>query len=620
MPGIDRRLSVANGTGSRDESASGLMLRCKRVETAPRTQIVSATKRVLNRFADCCRWIVAFAVCALIVEPLAAALPPETAGEQAARSPYRIQIELCCERSPELGLAFRRQIEQSLVTALAARRGREWQVQTRLLEPGDVVNWIRSDTPPQPEKWSDTQRTDLQLGDKLFRLGIQSAGQRLTLLGREWDFTTAQWGQTGQAETEDRSQLVSELADLLERKFRAVGWLESRRGQTTVLFERAEQLRAAAGRTAGDPAETESGSRRRLFEPYYRFLKKDLTVDRIQRVPWTYVWREAVADTAVSSTELPTPGVTSPQVPAAGTEPAPRTVDPPAVSPPAVNSAGSDPAVEEQQELSLQVVTGLRAPLTARRYRVEIVALSMQADLPRTELIVRTQRAPQHPIPGLDVIVTDGDGRTENLMTGRQGEVRLTADPEQPLLQIEVRSGKVILGKVPVWVGIRSREVLDVPDDSRRLQAEADLSVLQSQLIDTVAQRAILIAQARKQMLGGSLPAARGFVKTLDQKLKAADFQERLRQIELPAIAACRKEKDRRSEQRIRQLCADTRSQIERFLSEEAVKQLKEELQELEIGLAEAQKEGAAAAKASTKPGAVKGGRKQLAPPKELKP
>ncbi len=86
-----------------------------------------------------------------------------------------------------------------------------------------------------------------------------------------------------------------------------------------------------------------------------------------------------------------------------------------------------------------------------------------------------------------------------------------------PLHLYYVRNGDTVLARLPVVVGLNALEAADLPDDSRRLEAEALLKGLQGEIIDAVARRQILISRINAKMESKNVPEAKKLFEELRQ-------------------------------------------------------------------------------------------------------
>jgi hypothetical protein len=114
-----------------------------------------------------------------------------------------------------------------------------------------------------------------------------------------------------------------------------------------------------------------------------------------------------------------------------------------------------------------------------------------------------------------------------------------------------------------------------VADDTARLRAQASLTSLTEQLIDTVAQRNILIARVRDRIKKGQIEAAQELYSELDSLPGRAQFDQRISSAENRQL---NHSDDPKVQARIERLFADTRKLLGRFLSTKQITELQGEL------------------------------------------
>ncbi len=138
------------------------------------------------------------------------------------------------------------------------------------------------------------------------------------------------------------------------------------------------------------------------------------------------------------------------------------------------------------------------------------------------------------------------------------------------------------------------------------------MAILQAGMIDVVSRRAVLMARARRDARFGLWPAVDASLKAINELPTAATIAADLARIEGPALEQAKRDRDRVTQSRIKRLCAETRDTLNRFLSDEPVKLLREEIADLRTAVNESPvKESAAPVKAPAKPVAT-----DAAPPK----
>ncbi|MCY2966750.1 MAG: hypothetical protein NT069_24495, partial [Planctomycetota bacterium] len=154
--------------------------------------------------------------------------------------------------------------------------------------------------------------------DKIVLAGIDRIGGETTVNVREWDAATRTLGLLQTRRTTDSRATSSLVLEALRAAFRPLVQIDQTKDGAVTLRGKSNLI------PPHDPAwnPLREGM---VFEPYYRYLNKERKVERITRVPWTYL-----------------------------------------VSGPPVPDEGRAPGIP---------ISGLRTAISARRRRIEAVAL-----------------------------------------------------------------------------------------------------------------------------------------------------------------------------------------------------------------------------------------------------
>jgi hypothetical protein len=240
------------------------------------------------------------------------------------------------------------------------------------------------------------------------------------------------------------------------------------------------------------------------------------------------------------------------------------------------------------------LTSALRVSFSARRRRVESVALGIVPSLASTRLTMVTFFPARRPLGGIEVESfaespppaseqAAAPAALQRLVTDRNGQVRLDC-PSPPLdkpLWLFVRSGQNLLARVPFVPGIRADEILELPDDTLRLEIEGQVAQLQSELVDAVARRAVLSALVRNRAKAREWPAVDELLKQLSAGPRAPNFAADLNSIRINGQRQARERKERLTELRIQKLCDESAELITYYLDEAKVNEVREEIAEL---------------------------------------
>ncbi|MEY4568045.1 MAG: hypothetical protein RLY14_3015, partial [Planctomycetota bacterium] len=147
-----------------------------------------------------------------------------------------------------------------------------------------------------------------------------------------------------------------------------------------------------------------------------------------------------------------------------------------------------------------------------------------------------------------------------------------------PLVLLYVKNGETLLARLPIVVGLQPLYVAEVPDDSRRLEAEAFLRGLQSEVVDLVALRQVAAARVRLRMEEGKLDQAKQLVDELrqlkDYEKMARDLDNVQRQVLDPASGPLTPV----AQLRIEKMFQQTRELLQKYLQNDLVQKVEKEL------------------------------------------
>uniref|UniRef100_A0A7C2JZE6 Uncharacterized protein n=1 Tax=Schlesneria paludicola TaxID=360056 RepID=A0A7C2JZE6_9PLAN len=244
---------------------------------------------------------------------------------------------------------------------------------------------------------------------------------------------------------------------------------------------------------------------------------------------------------------------------------------------------------------SVRVVSGLRAPLGAKpRGRIDYVAVAARPQWTSTRLDCYSVSQPPRALAAHRVELTPVDlsppaseesptpPTPELVLTDRLGAVRIDAAGRPPMVWAAVYSGTLKLATVPIVPGSAEAVRLDLPDDSIRLQAEGQLQLLTSELVDTVALRAVVMSAARAAAKKNDWPVVKDKMAEARKIGDPKPLLERVSAVRVPAAAAALAKKDRTTEQRVQRMCDETAEMVRHYLNPEKLNLLQEELDELE--------------------------------------
>lgn len=223
------------------------------------------------------------------------------------------------------------------------------------------------------------------------------------------------------------------------------------------------------------------------------------------------------------------------------------------------------------------VHTGTRRPFGVRRRgRMEHLALAVRNPSGTTQVRFHARHDASQSLTGYEVFRREQNATDTQAMglTDTAGSVEVLPG-ESKVTLLFLRSEGQLLAKVPVVPGAKPTIEVPIADDTARLRAQASLTSLTEQLIDTVAQRNILIARVRDRISNGSIDEAQKLFTTLDSLPGRTKFNQDIKSAENRKL---NRSNDPKVQARIEKLFADTRKLLNRFLNTKQISELQGEL------------------------------------------
>jgi hypothetical protein len=238
--------------------------------------------------------------------------------------------------------------------------------------------------------------------------------------------------------------------------------------------------------------------------------------------------------------------------------------------------------------MTAAVETAFTTPFVRNRRRVELIAIRSQPHYPSTSVRLSLQNSPTGPLVGARVRVYEHLPTEEQphpdmyeLMSDRSGRVEIPKAASDPLRRLVVHSGGALLGSMPFVPGLVRNVSLPLPDDSPRLQAEGNLAIVQGELIDLVARRSVMLAQALSLAQKKQWRQTDEIMAAIEQQPSIASFKAKILGIRVPAVEKARQNGDRTAEARIVAMCRQMEELVERYLDRDPVRETAAEIKEL---------------------------------------
>ncbi len=479
--------------------------------------------------------------------------------------PYRLRVSVAFDEHPSLTTRFRQEVLTALSAWLDRTYAQMWQAtieDNRWLAPANVDGLSRLTWPQVETRLADP------LLDKAFVVSITVEGGLLRLCGLEWDRLTQTCSARQERAIADRRAVVSELGVLIHDLFRPLVLIESVEGSRANVRLRAGEF------PPGDPS-AEQLPKGAILQPIFRYLNKQREVQQIQLVPWSYLSAES-SDRSHGVCTVQT-GLRI--------------------------SLGRNTRRSESWAIGLRptfastrlrltphnnptkALIGYQVNLFERRWvpalppdqsdEAKPADANPTKDAKQAETTTPPAEKPKEPRLVQETI------KLAELVTDRRGRVTLPADPNAPLIWMYVSSGGNMLGRFPYIPGIASARTAELPDDTLRLQVESQLELLRSDLIDSVARRALLIAVAKGAAKTSDWPRFEETLVELERMPIAKHFLTLLDAIRVAMLKTALDRKDRGNEKKITKLCQESAELIERHLNNDKIKEQRDDLIEL---------------------------------------
>jgi hypothetical protein len=441
--------------------------------------------------------------------------------------PYDVLVSVSFPGDASIDAGFRNDLVASVPKLLKSRLGQMWTL---------TVRDDRLLLPPTRAVLDRITVEDLNARflpgefDKVILCTVGRRGSAYEVAAREWDRNSRTAGPGASRETCDRRLVDDLVATTAVEVFRPLAMIHDVGEDVVELGIRGGEFLAADD----DAAQFHSGD---YLVTYSRYLDRQHNVGQIQFIPWTFLQVDLV---------------------------------------------------ERARMLCHVVSTFRRSPFPGSRRRVELMGIAARPLIAETQLTLVPRVDPLNPLVGLRVDVMDRmptqDDPVEDrvtLLTGRSGAIVVSADPGVPLRHLLVHSGGAVLASVPFIPGLDRQVTLELPDDTPRLNVEGELQMMEDDLIDVVASRAVIMARARRAARAGKWDDVDRF---LDELKKLPDFQQfdtRLSAVRVPAEQTCRKLGDRVAQSRIARLCRDFREIAQTRLSPDIIRDFQTEMNQL---------------------------------------
>ncbi|WP_010587078.1 hypothetical protein [Schlesneria paludicola] len=452
----------------------------------------------------------------------------------AMRRPYQVRLLIAFDT--ESRDSFDRSTFLRDVTQILDRcAGRLWSVTI------DPIDWLGPANATGLDRLTDSFITDRypnEGADIWFVAAVESRVVGTQVSVRSWQPEVQCETSVQTTEVMDHRDLAVALTRLCRDLFRPMGLVEQVDQQTV-------QIRLRGGEIQPPDASFAQLAKDDVLLPMFAFRDKNQQIERLQAIPWTFVTVDDVVDSTVTGT------VRSGLRMSLGGKKRGR-IDTLVV------------AVRPQRASTvLELTTQSKLPLPLAAHRLEI----------RRDSTMIRPNANQS---------SDESTLLNELLTDRLGLVTIPPEADHRLVWLFAYSGENLLARVPFVPGLVTRQRLEVPDDSPRLNAESDLQVLQGEVIDAVALRNTAFATIRAAAKKDDWATVNAKLALLKRQQETNTLLDRLNAVRILGTTAAKARKDRIAEVRINRICDDMLTLIKAHLSPDKLRLLVEEMDALQ--------------------------------------
>ncbi len=436
-------------------------------------------------------------------------------------TPYRVDVVLAIEDTPELNGVVASDLKAGLKQQIDAVIGPNWSVRVR---PAEIdLHWQILDS---LESISPSAITPEQLGmDKVLMIAVRTAADGIVIEARDFDCRTRRWSLPQTVKVRQTALLDDGVFAALLKAFSPIARIETDANRQVVLN----------GRASGVPLNDRSLTWFRPGQIAIPILRRN---DRdgnpkengIQEVPWTYILVDNV---------------------------------------------------DSPEKITCQVHSGTRNPLNVRRRgRIDQLALVVNETKATTRLVLQSRKDSSVGLAGYEVYTSKPGEKTTTLVgtTDRTGAIEI-APSDQTLQVLFVKNGGELLARLPLVPGIKKEAIAPIPNDEPRLRAEGRLRGLRERMVDIVARREILIARINRLVENGDLETAKEFFDELD----ALPTRKPLT-AQVDALQASSVTDDPRVKAQIDRMFVETRNMLAKYLDPRQINDVRTELNRARAG------------------------------------
>ncbi|MBN2217947.1 MAG: hypothetical protein JW719_11285 [Pirellulales bacterium] len=215
--------------------------------------------------------------------------------------------------------------------------------------------------------------------------------------------------------------------------------------------------------------------------------------------------------------------------------------------------------------------SAMLSPMSGRRRgRVEALALAVRPSGESTRVVLRGRVEPKPLLAGYQIYDQKIGSKKTKLVGRTDADGRIDIGPgEHAMRLLVVKSGKVLLARLPVVPGLVPEMTAEIRNDDQRLEAEGFITAMQLNLIDLVTRQKILIRRARDDIESGDLESAAKVVEELQTMPTEETLMRELNNQQERIVV-----EDKWTRKKVDELFDETRKLLKKHLVSEPIKEL----------------------------------------------
>ena len=225
--------------------------------------------------------------------------------------------------------------------------------------------------------------------------------------------------------------------------------------------------------------------------------------------------------------------------------------------------------------VTCEIASGLRYPLRGRTgFRLDRIALLARPTMEQTRLRLNIRDQPDQPIRGCEIYAVKPE-TSQTVLIGksdRNGIVSIFPN-DDPIRNLYVRYGDRVMAQLPILPGWKSEQLVLLPDDTMRLEAEGFVKGIQEQLIDLVVRRKVMAVRIRRRIADEEFDEAEKLLDQLRTLTSRVSLYRQLQERQHRYSSDVRK-----SQAHIDRIFRQANSQIQDHLSNRLIRELHDEL------------------------------------------